>query len=309
MHPNGQLPAYEFGLSEVNPPVHAWAAWRAYKIAAPAGARDTKFLARVFQKLLLNFTWWVNRKDTSGRNLFSGGFLGLDNIGVFDRSLPLAERQLSGAGGRDGVDRVLLPHDAVDGAGAGADRPGVRRHGVQVLRALRADRRRDEQLRRQRPVGRGRRLLLRPPPRRRARGRGAAAVVRRSAADGRLVGAGAVGDQPPAGLQEAAALVSGESARSGRAGVVHQPGRQDLAGDPVARPAGAAAAPDAGRARIPVPVRRAVAVEGARASSRSGSSSAVRRCRSRTSRASRGSGCSAATATGAGRSGCRPTTC
>ena len=89
MHPNGQLPAYEFGLSEVNPPVHAWSAWRAYKIAAPAGARDTQFLARVFQKLLLNFTWWVNRKDTAGRNLFSGGFLGLDNIGVFDRSLPL----------------------------------------------------------------------------------------------------------------------------------------------------------------------------------------------------------------------------
>jgi hypothetical protein len=93
MHPNGQLPAYEFALSDVNPPVHAWAAWRVYKIAAPGGRRDRQFLARVFQKLLLNFTWWVNRKDTAGRNLFSGGFLGLDNIGVFDRSRPMPNGQ------------------------------------------------------------------------------------------------------------------------------------------------------------------------------------------------------------------------
>jgi hypothetical protein len=90
MHPNGQLPAYEFALGDVNPPVHAWAAWRVYKIAlGPDGERDRQFLGRVFQKLLLNFTWWVNRKDAAGRNLFSGGFLGLDNIGVFDRSRPL----------------------------------------------------------------------------------------------------------------------------------------------------------------------------------------------------------------------------
>jgi hypothetical protein len=93
MHPNGQLPAYEFGLSDVNPPVHAWAAWRVYKISAPAGQRDRAFLARVFQKLLLNFTWWVNRKDAAGRNLFTGGFLGLDNIGVFDRSHALPNGQ------------------------------------------------------------------------------------------------------------------------------------------------------------------------------------------------------------------------
>ncbi|HTV24275.1 MAG TPA: glucosidase [Polyangiaceae bacterium] len=89
MHPNGQLPAYEFALGDVNPPVHAWAAWRVYKMSGRRGARDTAFLARVFQKLLLNFTWWVNRKDTKGNNLFSGGFLGLDNIGIFDRSQPL----------------------------------------------------------------------------------------------------------------------------------------------------------------------------------------------------------------------------
>jgi len=89
MHPNGQIPAYEFAFSDVNPPVHAWAAWRVYKISAPRGSRDINFLESVFHKLLLNFTWWVNRKDTEGNNIFSGGFLGLDNIGVFDRSKPL----------------------------------------------------------------------------------------------------------------------------------------------------------------------------------------------------------------------------
>lgn len=89
MHPNGQIPAYEFALGDVNPPVHAWACWRVYKIAGRKTGRDRMFLKRVFQKLLLNFTWWVNRKDIRGNNLFSGGFLGLDNIGIFDRSKPL----------------------------------------------------------------------------------------------------------------------------------------------------------------------------------------------------------------------------
>ncbi|MFM9956729.1 MAG: MGH1-like glycoside hydrolase domain-containing protein [Phycisphaerales bacterium] len=89
MHPNGQLPAYEFAFGDVNPPVHAWACWRVYKITAPPGKRDLDFLERAFQKLLLNFTWWVNRKDPEGKNIFAGGFLGLDNIGVFDRSAPL----------------------------------------------------------------------------------------------------------------------------------------------------------------------------------------------------------------------------
>ncbi|MHA3772048.1 MGH1-like glycoside hydrolase domain-containing protein [Verrucomicrobiota bacterium sgz303538] len=89
LHPNGQLPAYEWNFGDVNPPVHAWACWRVYKIAAPPGERDASFLERAFQKLLLNFTWWVNRKDIHGRHVFSGGFLGLDNIGLFDRSRPL----------------------------------------------------------------------------------------------------------------------------------------------------------------------------------------------------------------------------
>jgi len=90
MHPNGQLPAYEWQLSDVNPPVHAWAAWRVYKIEQKLrGKGDRAFLKRTFHKLLLNFTWWVNRKDIDGKNVFQGGFLGLDNIGVFNRSDPL----------------------------------------------------------------------------------------------------------------------------------------------------------------------------------------------------------------------------
>lgn len=87
MHPNGQLPAYEWNFDDVNPPVHAWACWRVYKIEKRIrGKADRQFLEKVFHKLLLNFTWWVNRKDPDGRNLFQGGFLGMDNIGVFDRS-------------------------------------------------------------------------------------------------------------------------------------------------------------------------------------------------------------------------------
>jgi hypothetical protein len=89
MHPNGQLPAYEFNFSDVNPPVHAWACWRLYKMTGERGARDRLFLSRCFQKLIINFTWWVNRKDLEGKNIFAGGFLGLDNVGVFDRSKPL----------------------------------------------------------------------------------------------------------------------------------------------------------------------------------------------------------------------------
>jgi hypothetical protein len=89
MHPQGQVPAYEWSFGDVNPPVHAWACWRVYKMTGPRGGRDRVFLERTFQKLLLNFTWWVNRKDVDGKHLFAGGFLGLDNIGVFDRSRPL----------------------------------------------------------------------------------------------------------------------------------------------------------------------------------------------------------------------------
>ncbi len=90
MHPNGQIPAYEWNFGDVNPPVHAWSTIFAYRLEkAVKGEGDREWLKSCFQKLLLNFTWWVNRKDRSGRNVFEGGFLGLDNIGVFDRSAPL----------------------------------------------------------------------------------------------------------------------------------------------------------------------------------------------------------------------------
>jgi len=90
MHPNGQIPAYEWNFSDVNPPVHAWATWKVYEIDREMnGVGDVNFLERVFHKLLLNFTWWINQKDVNGNSIFGGGFLGLDNIGVFDRSAPL----------------------------------------------------------------------------------------------------------------------------------------------------------------------------------------------------------------------------
>ncbi|SMP19261.1 MGH1-like glycoside hydrolase domain-containing protein [Chryseobacterium profundimaris] len=94
MHPNGQLPAYEWNLSDVNPPVHAWSCFRVFKIDEKQnGKPDLLFLEKVFQKLLLNFTWWVNRKDKNGKNIFGGGFLGLDNIGAFDRNMELKDGQ------------------------------------------------------------------------------------------------------------------------------------------------------------------------------------------------------------------------
>ena len=107
MHPNGQLPAYEWDFGDVNPPVHAWAVWRVYKIdKKKSGKGDVEFLERAFHKLLLNFTWWVNKKDEEGHNIFQGGFLGMDNIGVFDRSSELP------AGGRidqaDGTSWVAM---------------------------------------------------------------------------------------------------------------------------------------------------------------------------------------------------------
>ena len=93
MHPNGQMPAYEWAFGDVNPPVHAWGAWRVYQMEKQqTGTADRDFLERIFHKLMLNFTWWINRKDVDGNNVFQGGFLGLDNIGVFDRSAAIARR-------------------------------------------------------------------------------------------------------------------------------------------------------------------------------------------------------------------------
>ena len=111
MHPNGQIPAYEWAFGDVNPPVHAWAAWRVYPDRPQAARRQAatcSFLERVFHKLMLNFTWWVNRKDAEGRNIFQGGFLGLDNIGVFDRSAQLPDRRPHRPGRRHQLDGDVL---------------------------------------------------------------------------------------------------------------------------------------------------------------------------------------------------------
>ena len=149
MHPSGQIPAYEFAFGDVNPPVHAWAAWRVYKISAPRGQRDRAFLERVFQKLLINFTWWVNRKDVAGKQVFSGGFLGLDNIGVFDRSKPLPNGGSSRTGRWLRLDGVLLHRPCLRlRSNFRIEDPGLRRHRVEVLRALRRHRGCDEYARR-----------------------------------------------------------------------------------------------------------------------------------------------------------------
>ena len=116
MHPNGELPAYEWAFGDVNPPVHAWAALRVFENDRnqTGGHGDLNFLERAFHKLLLNFTWWVNRKDSQGLNIFEGGFLGLDNIGVFDRSRPLPHRRLYRTIRRHGLDGDVLPQHAAD---------------------------------------------------------------------------------------------------------------------------------------------------------------------------------------------------
>ena len=215
MHPNGQIPAYEWAFGDVNPPVHAWAAWRVYKIDKKRrGKGDRAFLERVFHKLLLNFTWWVNRKDAEGMNIFQGGFLGLDNIGVFDRSAPLP------TGGyieqSDGTSwmAMYMPESAGDRAGTGQRRSVLRGRGQQILGALPLHRQRHEPSRRRRhgPVERGRRLLLRR-----------AALARRQPvpdedplhgrADPAVRGgnAGAGGARPAAGLQAAPGMVHRES--------------------------------------------------------------------------------------------------
>ena len=157
MHPNGQIPAYEWNFSDVNPPVHAWAALRVFEID---GGTDFTFLARIFHKLLINFTWWVDNKDHGGNNLFQGGFMGLDNIAPLDRStLPPSER-VPRAGRLHRVDGDVRAGPAGHGAAAGHARPVVRGRRDQVLRALPGHRRGREQ---RRPVGRAGLLLLRRP--------------------------------------------------------------------------------------------------------------------------------------------------
>ena len=145
LHPNGQMPAYEWNFSDVNPPVHAWATLFLYHTEQPLrGEGDVDFLKRTFHKLLLNFTWWVNRKDRFGNNVFEGGFLGLDNIGVFDRSAPLPTGgHLEQADGTAWM--ALFCQNMLEIAlELRRRRPRLRGHGGQVRRALPLDRRRHE---------------------------------------------------------------------------------------------------------------------------------------------------------------------
>ena len=142
-HPNGQIPAYEWNFSDVNPPVHAWATLYLYKMERTLGRADLRFLERSFQGLMLNFSWWVNRKDPAGRNVFAGGFLGSRQHRRIRPERAAPHGRLSGAGGRDGLDGVLLPEHAGDSPHSRRIRPDVRRGRLQVRRAFPVDLLRD----------------------------------------------------------------------------------------------------------------------------------------------------------------------
>ena len=155
MHPNGQIPAYEWAFGDVNPPVHAWACWRVFQIDRKlTGHADYAFLESVFHKLLMNFTWWVNRKDSDGNNIFEGGFLGLDNIGVFDRSKPLpVGGYIEQSDGTSWMAMYCLNMLKIALELASQGRPDLRGHRQQVLGAFPLHRQRHERPERRRPVG------------------------------------------------------------------------------------------------------------------------------------------------------------
>ena len=315
MRPNGQLPAYEWSFSDVNPPVHAWACWRVYKMTAPRGQRDRLFLERAFQKLLITFTWWVNRKDDEGNHLFSGGFLGLDNIGVFDRSRPLpGGASLEQADGTAWMAFFCITMLAMALELARKD-PAYEdvaskffEHFVAISDAI-------NNLGGTGPLERGGRLLLRPDA-----GRRPADSVARALDGGDHPPVRGVGPErgrglpPPARLRQADALVPAQPPGPGE-------------------PASPSWSPPAGRTTpstcSPSPrasgwcgccatcwtrrsSSRPTASGRCRATISSTRSSCPTTARSRgcsTSPASRGTGSSAATPTGGGRSGFRSTTC
>ena len=242
MHPNGQIPAYEWAFSDVNPPVHAWAAWRVFQIDRKqhGGHGDLEFLERVFHKLMLNFTWWVNRKDALGRNIFQGGFLGLDNIGVFDRSSQLP------TGGyinqSDGTSwMAMYALNLMRIALELAEHNHVYEDIASKFFEHFLEHRRSDELhvhRRRRPLGRRGSVLLRRAQSAR-RHPGAAAHPLHGGIDSAVRGGdpGAGNARADAGLSPAAGMVSEEPARPGGSGVA-------LAG---ARPRQAAAAVAAAR--------------------------------------------------------------
>ena len=266
-HPNGQIPAYEWAFGDVNPPVLAWAAWRVYKIdQKQRGAGDRAFLERVFHKLLLNFTWWVNRKDAEGNNVFQGGFLGLDNIGVFDRSAPLPTGgHIEQSDGTSWMGMFCLNMLTIALELAVENRV-YERHRHQVLRALPVHRRGDEQHRRRghRAVGRRGRVLLR----RAAPGDGTAMPLKVRSMVG-LIPLFAV-DDDRAGAAGAAAGVRTRLewflehrphlAQPGLALAGAGRGRAAAAGARARPPHEARAAAHARRDRVPLAVRRARAL-------------------------------------------------
>ncbi len=256
MHPNGQLPAYEWAFGDVNPPVHAWAALRVFEID---GGNDFEFLERMLHKLLLNFTWWVNRKDAKGNNVFAGGFLGLDNIGPIDRSAPLPiEGELEQSDGTSWMAMYCLDLLEMSLTLARHDRT-YEDLATKLLRALRAHRRGDLQ---PRSVGRGGRLLLRRlGDHRRAANSAEGPVDGRPAAAGRhhYVGTRDAGQVDR--VHSSHRLVLAEPTRLLRA-VPHARARWrrgKVALDRVARAAAPCAALATGRDRVPFDLRRTCA--------------------------------------------------
>ena len=314
LHPNGQMPAYEWNFSDVNPPVHAFATLFLHRTEqALHGEVDLEFLKATFNKLLLNFTWWVNRKDRFGKNVFEGGFLGLDNIGVFDRSAPLPTGgHLEQADGTAWM--ALFSQNMLELAIELADaRPDLRRDGVQVRRALLLHRRGDEPARGGRHVGRRGRLLLRPAaaPRRQrdaAQGAldgGAASSVRHHGDREVAAGAHPEGDEPHPGTVAPDARAVEDDAPDRRGAFRRGRSGHDGVGESGAAPPDPDE--DARRERVPEPVRHPRALEVPRAAPVRLPCRTARSTASTTCRPNRTPACSAATPTGAARSGCRST--
>ncbi len=311
-HSNGQLPAYEWNFGDVNPPVHAWATLFQYRIEqAQRGEGDVEFLKRAFGKLLINFTWWVNRKDRLGKSVFEGGFLGLDNIGDLRPQRRAAHRRPPRAGRRHRLDGDVLPEHVRDRDRARSPRRQLRRPRLQVRRALPLDRRRHEQGGRRRHVGRGGRLLLRrPAPAGRQRRASQGPLARRAVAAlchdrHRTVAARA----RAAGRQVARDAVPPHSRAPRRyppdRSRAHEFRRPDHCGARRCRPVAADPLAHAGRTGIPEPLRHPLGIAVARAAS-------IRRARGREgvprspiSQPSRTAGCSAGTPTGAAPCGSR----